>query len=108
MELRKLNRQQICDLYEFSLRCDFPPSELKSLSAILNMYERGRYDVLGAYEQDTLVAYALLYRPENEREILLDYLAVLPQYRGQHIGTMLLTQLRSYYAPVCDVLIIEC
>jgi len=108
MQLIQLNEKQICDLYESALRRDFPPSELKSLSSILNMLSRGMYDVLGAYEGDTLVAYALLYKPSEGRMMLLDYLAVLPQYRGQRIGTMLLAHLRSYYASSADVLMIEC
>ena len=108
MQLIQLNEKQICDLYESALRRDFPPSELKSLSAILNMFSRGMYDVLGAYEGDVLVAYALLYKPSGGRMLLLDYLAVLPQYRGRRIGTRLLTYLRSYYASSADVLMIEC
>jgi len=108
MQLRNLDEEQIVDLYESALRRDFPPSELKSLSSIINMYRRGMYDVLGAYEKDVLVAYALLYKPTSERMMLLDYLAVFPQYRGQRIGTMLLAHLRSYYAPLADALMIEC
>lgn len=108
LRLQPLQEAEIRLLYAESLARDFPPSELKSLSAILHMYRQGLYDVLGAYQSDRLVGYALLYCPRNERIALLDYLAVEPQYRSQGIGSKLLGQLRSHYAAHTDVLMIEC
>lgn len=107
LELRAMREAEICELYQSALRRDFPPSELKSLSAILTMYRRNTYEVLGAYQKGLLIAYALVYRPGESRFALLDYLAVVPEYRKQGIGTMLLKQLRSYYQSA-DALMIEC
>lgn len=108
LELRKLNEEEIRVLYQQSMSRDFPPSELKSLSAILFMHQNGLYDVLGAYRNDQLVGYALLYCPRNERLALLDYLAIEPQYRNLGIGSRLLGQLRAHYACSSDALLIEC
>ena len=108
LELRLMNEAEIRTLYAESLSRDFPPSELKALSSIMNMYHKGRYDVLGAYQNNLLAGYALLYCPREERFLLLDYLAVEPQYRHQGIGTMLLRQLRDYYAARADALLNEC
>jgi len=108
LALRLMNEAEIQLLYANSLSRDFPPCELKSLSAILDMNRSGCYDVLGAYQNDQLVGYALLYCPRNDRFFLLDYLAVEPQWRKQGIGAELLRQLRSHYAACADGLLIEC
>ena len=108
LTLRTLDNAQIRMLYEQRMRRDFPPSELKHLSAILGMCEKGVYDVLGAYREEHLAAYALIYRDDAARVVLLDYLAVDEPLRGQGIGTELLTQLKMHYAGSTDVLLIEC
>ena len=108
IRLQVMNENEIRLLYNRALSRDFPPSELKSLSAILSMYHRGLYDVLAAYQDDQFVGYALLYCPQGERLALLDYLAVEPQYRNRGIGSMLLRQLCCHYAERIDVLLIEC
>ena len=108
LSLRRMNEAEIRLLYANALTRDFPPSELKSLSAILNMYHKGLYDVLGAYYHEQLVGYALLYCPSDDRLVLLDYLAIEPQYRKQGIGSEMLALLRSHYASCADALMIEC
>lgn len=106
--LKSLDDTQIGMLYEEKMRRDFPPSELKRLSSILNMRKKGIYDVLGAYKDEVFVAYALMYRDVSARVVLLDYLAVDLPYRRQGIGSELLAQLQNYYAATSDVLLIEC
>ena len=106
--LRELDEASIHHLYSTSLVRDFPASELKSLSAILSLYHRGEYRVLGAYNGETLIAYALLYCPEDERIALLDYLAVEPAHRGIGVGSAFLSQLRAYFSEMIDMLMIEC
>jgi len=106
--LRQLDDAQVSMLYEEKMRRDFPPSELKRLSSILNMRKKGVYDVLGAYMEDKLAAYALAYRDSDARVVLLDYLAVDEPLRGQGIGSALLKLLKAYYASSSDVLLIEC
>lgn len=108
MELRELEEAEIRRLYEFRMRRDFPVSELKHLSSILALRQRGMYDVLGAYQHGTLVAYALLYCPKVGRVFLLDYLAVEPDMRGRGVGHELLSMLRDYYAEKAGALVIEC
>ena len=108
LTLRILDEIEIGSLYKQSMSRDFPASELKSLAAILNLYHRDEYQVLGAYLNKQFVGYALLYLPGNDRLALLDYLAVEPQYRGRGIGTALLRQLKAYYADRTEALLIEC
>lgn len=108
LRLKLLDKGEIRALYEEHMRRDFPPSELKSLSAILNMHDKDMYDVIGGYLGNRLAAYALMYRPGDGQSVLLDYLAVLPEDRGQGVGTMYLEQLRTYYAHDVEVMLIEC
>lgn len=108
MVLKRMTDTQTRLLYEHQMKRDFPPSELKTLSAILKMKEEGNYDVLGAYIDGMMVAYALCYRPKEGRILLLDYLAVEPDMRCRGIGTMLLDALRVHYAKLADTILIEC
>ena len=61
LTLRLMNDAEIRLLYTFQMTRDFPPSELKSLTAIMNLRERGEYDVLEARENGRFIAYALVY-----------------------------------------------
>lgn len=108
LTLSILNEAQVGALYDEKMKRDFPPSELKTLNAIIHMMRRGEYDVLGASRGSEMVAYALMYRPKDGDIALLDYLAVEPQFRNQGIGTELLRKLRDYYAPESEALLIEC
>ena len=103
-----MHEDEIRLLYEQSLSRDFPVSELKSLSAILHMHRQGLYDVIGAYQGDCFVGYALLYCPKEGRVALLDYFAVEPGFRHQGVGSRFLKQLRLHYAKHVDVLMVEC
>ncbi|MDO5377259.1 MAG: GNAT family N-acetyltransferase [Clostridia bacterium] len=108
LTLRALGEAQTRLLYEHQLARDFPPSELRPLSAILSMRRAGLYDVLGAYDGGEMVGYALLYCPKEGGVLLLDYLAVEPHARSRGIGTTMLSLLKDHYAPRADALLIEC
>ena len=108
LTLRVLSEAEIRILYTFHMTRDFPPSELKSLTAILNLCERNEYDALEARENGSFIAYALVYRPQSGRILLLDYLAVEPEIRCRGYGHQLLEALKEYYADMADCLMIEC
>ena len=108
LTLCRMEEREVRHLYAFALKRDFPPSELKHLSAILNMMREGVYDVLGAYEDGILAAYALVYCPSDGRFFLLDYLAVEPDMRGRGVGRRFLSLLREHYSERADALMIEC
>ena len=59
-------------------------------------------------EAGVLMAYAWQAVLPQCRNVLLDYFAVLPQYRGSGVGTAVLKELAAYYAPRKQSLIIEC
>ena len=70
---------------------------------------RGLYEPLAFYDEaGALMAYAWQAVLPQCRNVLLDYFAVLPQYRGSGVGTAVLKELAAYYAPRKQSLIIEC
>lgn len=108
LNLRVLGDAQTRLLYGHQMCRDFPQSELKPLSSILAMRERGEYDVLGAFENGVMAGYALVCRPAQGRIHLLDYFAVEPAVRGRGRGTAILQLLRAHYRESADALMIEC
>lgn len=106
--LRALTEAQLREIYQRSMRRDFPESELKPLETILKLWRRGVYEALGGYEGEQLAAYAMVYRRRQSRMPLLDYLAVEPEKRGKGAGGEMLRLLRSRYAASHDAIFIEC
>jgi len=76
-------------------RRSFPPSERKPFSIIRSMYRRGKTDLWCILRNGRFAGFASTV---NSGElILLDYLATLPQYRGQGIGSAALHLLKQRY-----------
>ncbi len=55
--LQRMEAEEVVQVYENYMRRDFPKNELKPLSAIQRMLDRGMYDCLGLYEDNRLMAY---------------------------------------------------
>ncbi len=97
MELIRLDTTQAETLYTTDMTRDFPESELKPWPVIRELMEKGIYEVLTAVEGQSLLAYAWNLIPEGHT-VLLDYLAVRPEYRGRGVGIAVLDALRKYYS----------
>ena len=103
---RQLTAEELTKVYLEEMRRDFPPSELKPLSMILNSEAAGTAHSWGVYEGEVLVAYLLMVRPAGYAVSLLDYFAVLPRYRAGGIGASLLAELPAHEQGV-DAILIE-
>lgn len=90
---RLLTANELTRVYLDEMRRDFPPTELKPLSVILNSEAAGEAHTWGVFDGETLVAYLLMVHPKGASAVLLDYFAVLPQYRASGIGGRLLAKL---------------
>lgn len=104
-ELCLLTAEQLRRVYHTYIKRDFPRSERRPLSSIEDLCRTGRYDTWGAYEEDELLAYAFVWRTEDGRCALLDYLAVYPESRGQGRGAQVLELLKDKYGPDCPLLV---
>ncbi|MDD6213551.1 MAG: GNAT family N-acetyltransferase [Clostridiales bacterium] len=87
LHCRKINEEQLVDLYEIHLNRDFPDNERKPLAMLLDQMRKGNYHVWGFYRKAEMVAYALFQQRPGSNCILLDYYAVLPQYRAGGVGS---------------------
>ena len=90
---RLLTAEELTRVYLNEMRRDFPPTELKPLSMVLNSEAVGDSHTWGVYDGETLVAYLLMVRPRGATVSQLDYFAVVPAYRAHGIGAQLLAQL---------------
>ena len=83
MKIVLLNVEQAQSIYRSQMVRDFPESELKPFASVQGMMMRGLYEPLAFYDEaGALMAYAWQAVLPQCRNVLLDYFAVLPQYRG--------------------------
>ena len=93
---KKLTADELTRVYLDEMRRDFPPSELKPLSMILNSEAAGMAHTWGVFAEDTLVSYLLMVRPAGCAVSQLDYFSVLPAYRSAGVGAKLLAALPAH------------
>lgn len=95
MILRTLNNEEIKQIYETHMQNDFPPAEIKPLSAIYKMIDSGHYVCKGLYEEDELLAYVFMSFATLKDVALIDYLAVCSRFRSSGIGSKLISAIRE-------------
>lgn len=95
--------------YQKELSEAFPPNERKPLAEIERLLAAGRYQVLGLYGDDGLLAYATLNTdPAYPDYLLLDYLGVTARLRSQGIGAQFLALLGERFRGACIIAESEC
>ena len=107
MKLEILTPEELKKAYETDLSEAFPPSELKPLSAMESLRERGVYDPLCLRDEaGAVLGYILLWKHLDGRYILIDYLCVPAGRRNGGIGGKLLQTVIDAY-PVGTVFLGE-
>ncbi len=104
--VRRLNDfAQVRTLYGSRMKKDFARNELKPLSAMRRLWEKGAYDCYGLFDGEEILGYAFFVRMGKNR--LLDYLAVAEGCRGKGCGSLFLRGLSGCLADadcvVCEV-----
>lgn len=94
LQWRELRADERESWYRDKLRRDFPADELKPRAMIEKLIGQGRYHCYGFFDEAGHPA-AYAYTMECEEYVLLDYLAVEPDARGQGIGSQVLPLLRE-------------
>lgn len=92
-EFRPLSMEELVVLYGLHMKRDFPKSELKPLPRLLELMKKKLYEPYGLFEGGKLAAYALYWKAKGESYVMLDYFAVLPERRGQGVGSVLLREM---------------
>lgn len=93
--IKKLDIDTVERIYNTYLIHDFPANEVKPLENIKTMWEMDGYEAYGYYDNDVLKAYAFLCKEPSSAYVLLDYLAVIADFRGQGIGSSILKNLKN-------------
>ena len=107
--VKTLSLPEIRSIYTDHVTRDFPPDERKPMDAIETAYARGEYQCFGAFEEDSLAAYAFFVRLRRKDETLylFDYLAVLPEKRDQGVGSRFLQALMADALAAADCVLLE-
>lgn len=96
MFYRELNKEQVKNIYNSRMKRDFHPNELKPLSALYELMDKGCYVPMGAFEEectrlaDNAAAYFFFVRSADKAVYLLDYFAVDGSKRGSGIGSQII------------------
>ena len=101
---------QVEFIYQTYMKQDFPRNELKPLASIRSLWEQGRYDCFQMREEGNLVGYAFFVKQTkaDKNSYLLDYLAIVPEYRDRGYGSLFLQQLSWSFADAyCIVVEVE-
>lgn len=86
MELRILTEKEMETIYYCDMQRDFPKEEIKPLKTILELRKQKHYQCYGGFKGQKICAYLFLVW-EHKNLAMLDYFAVLPEFRGQGIGS---------------------
>lgn len=90
---KTLTKHELNILYKSEIEHTFPPAERKPFSTMAALMDEGAYEPIAFWEDDELVAYALLWTAPETGHVLLDYLGVTSARRGCGIGGQVLTEL---------------
>lgn len=109
--IRKLQPNEIQQLHKECIQRDFPKNEVRPYKMVKRLVNKKLYVVYGAFSNNTLISYATFFSLPNNPVVLLDYLAVQPQYRGTGIGTEFFKNFKDIVKaefPNAKVIVIEC
>lgn len=112
--IKELTREETVATYRDNGPLHFPDDELKPVSSIELLYDHNAYLGMGLYEAaaasgesttDRLLGYALFLTPPGQSTILLDYYAILEEYRDLGLGSFFLQEMKSHFRNVDGILI---
>lgn len=95
MNLKKLNNEEIENIYNEHMITDFSEDELKPLEVIQRLIKKGIYICYGFYDGEELSAYAFLVTSKSY--LLIDYYAVCSVCRDMGIGSKFLNIIKEHF-----------
>ena len=95
MIMIELDTEELAEIYGTYMMEDFHSNEVKPLKMIMELMEKDRYKVYGMYEGNKLIAYGLMTYNDVSKYMLLDYYAVVKEYRGMGYGNEFLNNLKD-------------
>ncbi|CUH92469.1 GNAT family N-acetyltransferase [Herbinix luporum] len=100
MTIKELTAKQREEIFFQYMVKHFHKSEIKPFEIIEKLISEGKYVCYGLFnsKEDQLKGYAYFIKNEDDKILLLDYLAVLKPYRCHGIGGKFLNQMRKMFA----------
>ncbi len=92
-KIRELDLKEMREVFQKYMKKDFPISELRPFQAIEKVWERGDYSAYGFFRNEEMLAYSCFYAAREIPYVMMDYLAVIPELRGQGIGSAFLKKM---------------
>lgn len=96
--LRQLTKEEIISIYTTHSVRHFPANERKPVASVERMSDEGIYIGYGLYSKeqtDCLLCYGFFTVLPGQKNILLDYFAVLEEHRNLGIGSHFLAQMKA-------------
>ena len=104
LTLRRASADELHRFYDW-MKEQFHAGELKPLWLLEQLSEKRLYAAYGLWDEETLLAYALVANTADGKMHLLDYYAVLPEHQDAGWGSRFLQMLRRELSG--DVLLLE-
>jgi GNAT superfamily N-acetyltransferase len=86
MQIRILDDKERHSIYHQHLQKDFHQSEVKPYTLVEKLITEQRYLCYGLWDDEELKGYAFFVKGSDSPTLLLDYFAVLSDYRSQGLG----------------------
>ena len=95
LELKYINIEEFeKDLYSYYLNI-FPTDERKTLESISLSYKKNYTKIIEILYKEEIIGFMILNKIKDNGYIILDYFAILPEYRNKKFGTKALKILLS-------------
>ena len=93
--IREVRKEDYDALFKGHIKRDFARQERRPLAVLRRLYDRGQYTILTLHNDETgaLMAYAALLYSTALDSMLLDYLAVEPEYRKTGVGSRFMREI---------------
>jgi GNAT superfamily N-acetyltransferase len=95
MQIRILDDEERHCIYHQHLQKDFHQSEVKPYTLVEKLVTEQRYLCYGLWDDEKLKGYAFFVKGSDSKTILLDYFAILSDYRSQGLGGMFIQAIQE-------------
>lgn len=93
--IRLMTQNELNEIYQNHMIHDFPDDERKPLSIIASRYKKNQNICLVYLENDVIMGYGIFEFCNHC--LLMDYFAILPEFRNRGKGTQFLKEMKQYF-----------
>lgn len=97
MQLRKIDADEFKKVIYQDYKKIFPRVERKPYREIKKIYDEKISEIIEIIQEDEIVGFIIINTIENNLYAILDYFAILPDYRGKGYGTEAIKLLKEMY-----------